>query len=396
MPLALRIRLAVLGAATSLAAALVAPPAAEAAAPGDHSTNARRAQASWAALQRWFAVPDGSGLYREQFPVAAGDGAYSYEWPFSQAHVAALDLTGMSGAHSDAASYVDDLAAHDAAQLHYWTPASTTGLPGFASGAEPPFSSGGDLFYDDNEWVGLQDVQHYLQHGDAASLDQARQIFDLVMSGWDSDPAHADPGGIFWTQAPWSQDRNTVSNMPAAELGLRLYSLTHEQRYLDGALRSYRWTNANLRTPEGLYYDHVDLQGNVEKTIWSYNQGVPVGVNVLLYEVTHDKSYLQEAQRIASAALAYYAQGGRLDAQPPFFNSIFFKNLLLLSSVKSDSAVREALVAYADRLWTQHRDPATGLFRFGDAAGTQMIEQAAVTQVFAVLAWSRGDWSQLY
>ena len=31
---------------------------------------------------------DGSGLYREQYPVEAGDNAYSYEWPFSQVHIA--------------------------------------------------------------------------------------------------------------------------------------------------------------------------------------------------------------------------------------------------------------------------------------------------------------------
>ena len=57
---------------------------------------ARRAERTYAALREYFATAH--GLYREQYPVAADDRAYSFEWPFSQAHVAALDLTGMAGA----------------------------------------------------------------------------------------------------------------------------------------------------------------------------------------------------------------------------------------------------------------------------------------------------------
>lgn len=82
----------------------------------------------------------------------------------------------------------------------------------------------------------LLDVQCYLTDRDPVALGTAKQIFDLVDSGWDSDPKHASPGGIFWIQASWSTDRNTVSNMPAAELGVRLYQITGTTSYLDWAL----------------------------------------------------------------------------------------------------------------------------------------------------------------
>jgi len=354
-------------------------------------SDAQRAQSGYAALQRYLAVHDGSGLYHEQYPVAAGN-AYSYEWPYSQVHVAALDLTGMAGVGS---RYRPALEAHDSAQLHYWSAAGSTGLPGFASGAEPPYGPGGDFFYDDNEWVGLQDVQHWAMYHDSASLSQAQELFRLVESGWDSDASHADPGGVFWTQAPWSSDRNTVSNMPAAELGLRLYQITGEREYLDWSLRMYRWTNTYLQGPDGLFWDHLSLQGTVDQTIWSYNQGVPVGVNVLLYEVTHERRYLDEAVRIAMAAQSYFA-GDKLDAQPPFFNSIYFKNLLLLESVTHGSTYSRAAQAYADRIWATNRDPATGLFHFGGSAATQAIEQAAMVQIYAVLAWPRARDDSLY
>jgi hypothetical protein len=363
------------------------------------SGSRRRAEASWAALQKYFRAADGSGLYHEQHPVQTGDNPYSYEWPFSQAHVAALDLTGMAGV-----GHRDDpvLAAHVRAQRHYWVEKGATGLPGYASYPPPPYSEqAGDIFYDDNEWVGLADVQRHLtghDHGGAALRD-ARRIFALVVSGWDDDPTHAAPGGFFWTQAPWSSDRNTVSNMPAAELGLRLHQITGKRSYRDWALRAYRWTNAHLQRDSGLYDDHLDLQGKVEDTVWSYNQGVPVGVNVLLHAVTGKRRYLDEAERIADAASRWFADPDHaLADQPPFFNSIYFKNLLLLDAATGRSTHRRAMQAWADHVWRHQRDRSTGLFHFDEKAPdrTQLIEQAAMVQVFAVLAWPRSRYRLLY
>jgi len=362
---------------------------------------ARRAERTYAALRRYFATAH--GLYREQHPVAADDRPYSFEWPFSQAHVAALDLTGMVGVGR---RYRDALAAHRRAQQHYWDSAGSTGLPGFASYVTPPYGDGGDFFYDDNEWVALADLQHHGMYGDRASVREASRLFDLVVSGWDDDLSHAAPGGVFWTQAPWSSDRNTVSNMPGAQVGLRLHQLTGRRHHLDWSLRMYRWTNQHLQRPDGLFHDHLNLEGEVEKTVWSYNQGVPVSVNALLYEITGKRRYLDEAVRIADTALAFYAEADedrdqtKLDGQPPFFNSIFFKNLLRLESITGGRRRHRAMEAYAERMWDGKRDPDTGLFDFGADAEvtgrTQMIEQAAMVQILAVLAWPRGRHHLLY
>ncbi|XUL92751.1 glycoside hydrolase family 76 protein [Streptomyces galilaeus] len=384
-------RRVMIGSGLAALTATAVTPAASAAERPSSAKALSRAREAYSALRRHFDTTDGSGLVREQIPAAGGDNPYSYEWPFSQVHIAALDLTAVDG------EFEPELSRRAAAQEHYWKPGGgTTGLPGYASYPVAPYGSGGDMFYDDNEWVGLAKVQRHLQAGDTAALTRAKEIFALVRSGWDTDSGHAAPGGVFWTQADWSHDRNTVSNMPGAQLALRLHQITGEADYLDWAKRFYEWTNTHLQSPNGLYWDHLDLQGTVEKTIWSYNQGVPVGVAVLLYQVTRDRAHLREAERVAAAAYAYYVTQGRLFTQPVFFNSIFFKNLLLLEAVTGKDVYHRAMAEYADQVWDTMRDPATGLVHFDTAGGTQAIQQAALAQLYAVLAWPRAKWRTLY
>jgi len=366
-------------------------------APDSAAGPAERAQSWYASLQKRFAANDGSDLYREYYPARASDNRYSFEWPFSQVHIAALDLAAIPG--PEGSRYQRALAREMAAQQHYWSDTSRTGVGGYLSGVSPPLGRGDDLYYDDNEWVGLAAVQHWLFFHDDRSLTTARRIFALVRTAWDDETGHPAPGGLFWTQKPSNHDRNTVSNMPAAELGLRLAQITHDPSYFKDALRYYRWTNRNLQRPDGLYEDHLDLKGIVNRHIWSYNQGVPVGVNVLLYQQTGDAHYLAEAQRIADASYRYFIDEKRIDDQPAPFNAIYFKNLLLLEAVTGDHRYSAAMRAYADRMWRSRRDGRTGLLKPASGRAPrryQLIDQAAMVQIGAVLAWTPADYSHLY
>jgi uncharacterized protein YyaL (SSP411 family) len=359
-----------------------------------HRTHVERAVASYEAMQEHLYVDDGSGLYLERFPRHAGDRPYSYEWPFSQAHVATLDLTGMPG--RTGRQFVDDLADRERGQEHFWNAdGGTTGLPGYDSYARAPYGDGGDMFYDDNEWVALAKVQQYLATGDDAALARAEEIFELVVSGWDTDPSHPAPGGVFWTQADWSSDRNTVSTMPGAQLATRLFMITGEQRYLDWAERMVEWTDAHLLAPNGLYWDNIKLDGTIDERHFSYNQGVPVGTYTLLYEATGDGAYLRKAESIARASYRYFVTEGRLHDHEVFFNSIWFKNLLLLESVTGGTRYRDAMEDYAERQWREVRDPETGLFPVHGET-TELLDQAAMVQIYATLAWPRGQASILY
>jgi len=379
-------RLWYLGLAFVVAVVSVAYSSSDTDARSGQEKNLRRAIASYEAMQRYLYLPDVK-LYKEQYPEQPGQNPYSYVWPFSQAMAATIDLAGI---RKIGAQYKDDVGDRLEGVELYWN--NTTTPPGYDSYVRPPLGWGGDKFYDDNEWIALEQVQWYRMTGDQQALARAKQVFDLVVYGWDNDPTHPCPGGVFWTQASWSRDRNTVSNAPGAELGLHLYEITGDRYYFDWAKRMYDWVNTCLLAPNGLYWDHIDLAGNIEKTQWSYNQGTMIGASVLLYRITGDSQYLRRAEAIADAALEYYGGAGRLYRQDPPFNAIFFKNLLLLESINHDKRYRKMMQDYADEMWRSARDPETGLFVFEATKPTSLLYHAAMVQIYATLAWSPQDY----
>ena len=353
------------------------------------ATAAARAAQTYAAMQQYLYRNDATSLYHERYPVQSGDNPYSYVWPLSQAYTATVDMALLGG-------YQSDVQARDAALAHYYssrgespnvgvTPVQPS-LPGYDSYVDPPLGGSGDKYYDDNDWIGLASIEQYQQDGDQAALARAQAIFNLAVSGWDTNTSHPAPGGVFWTEGSLSQDRNTVSTMPSAELGLRLYQATRDPNDLASAQRMYNWVYTNLRDPsDGLYWDHINLAGQVNTAKWTYNQGVPIGVNVLLYQVTGNRTYLQRAEQIANAALRHFGSSA-LFQQPAVFDAIYFRNLLLLYQVDQNPAYAAAVVNYGDTAWTSHRDASTGLFHFGGSTSTSLLDQAAMTRIYAVLA----------
>jgi glycosyl hydrolase family 76 len=339
-----------------------------------------RAEQAYTSLKDHFDA--GQGLLLEEYPNEQ-DNPYSYIWPYSQA---AIGVETLAGVPARGREYDADSRRRIATYEKYWNDGPQP--PGYDSYLRPPLGHGGDKFYDDNEWIALELIQHHKRTGSKASLAKAKELFQLVLHGWDTDPSHPCPGGVFWTQATWSNDRNTVSTGPGAELGLHLYLLTRDKTYLTWAKRMYDWVNGCLLAPNGLYWDHIDLAGNIEKTQWSYNQGVMLGASTLLYKATGERKYLNRAKAIADAALEFYGTDDRLWKQPPRFNAILFKNLLILDNESHDPAYKKTFKDYAERAWNEARDPETGLYHFVDGP-VQLLEQAAPVQINALLAWPR-------
>ena len=346
-----------------VAATLSVP--AVAAAPIASNANASRAIQAYRAMQRYL-FDARSGSYREG--VGKRPGAHA--WPISQAIAATIAVARLPGA--------DPGIARGARRR-------IERLEDLRSGAVYTASAGGSVYYDDNEWIAQDLLDADAAWRDATARQRAAEIFDAVVRAWDSDPSHPCSGGIVWTEAPSNDDRNTVTTANGALLGLRLHALTQRSRLLHWSQRMLNWLDRCMLAPNGLYWDHIDANGVVDYTHWSYNQGSLIGADVLLYRQTHDADALARAEALADATLAYFA-GPKLASEPPEFAAIFFRNLLALAAIDGRSQYIDAAQAYADAAWAQ-RDARTNLASFGRPV--RLLEQAAIVQIYSALATAR-------
>jgi hypothetical protein len=375
--------------------------------PGLHG-NPARALLAFQAMQQSFYIP-GTGLYEGE--------PYSYLWPFSQALAATVSVANIPGQAASAASTDShELKARIVGLQKYWgapTPVAGQGTgeqpeseehgegsePAEAAGIAPPalpsfngevVPPGGASYYDDNEWVGIELARLYKLHHEAAMLEKAEQIMAFVMAGWQANPKLACPGGIPFSDSPSNTERNTVTDGPAAELGVQLYRLTGDATYLQFAEQAYEWVRTCLRSPSELYYDHIRLHGVIDTTLWSYNQGSMIGAGTLLYQVTGNSAYLYEARQTAKAALAYFTIP-RLLSENPFFPSVYFRNLLYLDAVTHDPPGPKLAQEYVNSVWV-HQRLSDSLFAFGSPPSTQLLDQAAVVQIYALLSTPAGTY----
>jgi len=357
------------------------------------------------------------GLYRRDGSLRLTRVA-GHLWPTARALAAAVDLLGirrdlLAGLDVEAA-----VVAHLDAIERYWD----------AGGAPPAYASdvigsrlGGDRYYDDNAWVGLALVQFERLRPGGGWLARADQLFEFAASGWDARLDAPSPGGVFWVEqgtgtGARNHDRNTVSNAPNAELGLHLAELTagsSEARRYARAHDMYDWVNISLDAGRaagepgtGLFWDKLRGDGTIDRTLWTYNQGSMIGANVVRARDSGSAEGgdaggaggagdLARAEAIADKALRHY--GSAYDRQPPAFNAILFRNLLLLSAATADiglrQRIREAMGTYADAAWTIARDR-HDRFRFARGRAT-LLDQSAMVQVFALLAWDPDDYVKL-
>ena len=330
--------------------------------------NANRAAVAFGAMQGAFFDPR-VGLYRD----IEGQSGPATAWPYSQALSATIALSNVPRLGR---RFVAVARKRVSALSHYARP---DGAYAAAAGGSS------DVYFDDNEWIALDLLAWHDRTGDRRSLAVARQLFRLVVEGWDNDASHPCPGGVFWTTAAGNHDRNTVTTATGALVATRLAEATGEQTYVRWARRMLAWVERCMAGPDGLLWDHIDLGGRVDRTYWSYNQGTAIGAYVLLYRLKRDVAALRRADELAAKSLAHFDSDPR-GKEPPFFLAIFFRNLLALDRVEHRHRYRQAAQAYADSVWSELRDRRTGLFSFRGAGPERLLEQAAVVQLYASLA----------
>ncbi len=349
---------------------------------------AERAVLAYEAMQQNFYVPS-AGLYK-------GEPEYSFLWPFSQALAASVSVAHIPGQQVSLEGGLRALAAGLQVYASSPPPGETTATGAstattarsFDDVTAPPVGPGGDSYYDDNEWVGIELARMYELDHSSAALTQAEQIMAFVMAGWQTAGPEGQPlpcaGGVPFSNAPTNTQRNTVTDAPAAELGVQLYRITREVRYLQFAEQAYGWVRQCLLEPGDLYADHVELDGTVQHTEWSYNQGAMVGAGALLYQATHEGAYLYEARQTAKAALAHYPYS-RLSSENPFFVEVYFRNLMYLDSLTHDPPGAGPAREYAYYAWLRHR-LSDNLFAYGSPPTAELLGQAALVQIYALLS----------
>jgi hypothetical protein len=334
---------------------------------------AEQAAAAWAPLARDVVL--GPRWWRPVTVVVDGPGAGARRagiWAGGQLLAAALDGLVAGVVEREAVERLVDALEPYRHGLGY------AALPG-----------GNERYFDDNAWVGLDFFQaaRILVRDDL--LDRARGVLTFLHTGMRD-------GGVYWLEGG-PPTRHTCSTGPTAELALRLALAGDAHARTIGA-EARGFLDGTLRRDDGLYADHIHDDGTVDPTIWSYNQGTPVGAAALWFRLTGETAAVDAARATADAALDHFGGDDRLWTQPPAFNAIFFRNLLLFDALAGYPPALPALVGYLDRVWAEARQPATGWFSEGgigryEQGGT--LDQAGIAQLFALAAWPRDRWADI-
>jgi hypothetical protein len=342
--------------------------------------NPARALSAFEAMQRYYYIR-GSGLYSGE--------PFSFLWPFSQALAATVSMANVPHLPISLApelharliglrSYLDANNSGAPAETY------TSTLAAFDGTAAPPTGPGGAKYYDDNDWVGIELARVYKQTHNPGALGYAEGIMAFEMAGYSTDPTLACPGGIPFSNTSENTDRNTVTTAPAAELGVQLYKITGNVQYLRFAETAYNWVRTCLLQPDNLYADHIRQHGMIDTTFYSYNQGTMIGAGALLYQATGNSAYLFQARQTAQAAREYFTPE-RLGAENPFFPSVYFRGIMYLDSITHDPPGPKIAQAYVDYAW-QNLRLSDNLFVAGSPASAQLLDQAAIVQIYALLS----------
>ena len=240
-----------------------------------------------------------------------------------------------------------------------------------------------ERYYDDNQWVGIAAIDAYQRTKKTAYLQKADEIYRFMMTGFDT----AGGGGLYWREGSLST-KNTCSNGPGVVLALQLYKATKQQHYLDTALLLYNWTNSRLLAPEGVYYDNIRLpSGRIDKHFYTYNAGTMLQSAVLLYEISKDKKYLKEANKIAESAYNIFYKDGRWPGNY-WFNAVLLRGYVALLPYNNDRKYLDAFVNDSNAIWEKEADSNKLV---GKKEKKNLLDQSALLEMYARLAKYNGE-----
>jgi rhamnogalacturonyl hydrolase YesR len=241
-------------------------------------------------IQKSFLMPDGKLYYLEINTTEKPHPCWIWD--------ASIQLQALStAARMEPGKYLPIVNRYATALGSYQT--MYHGRPGFDVNPPPKPS---DRYYDDNAWMAWAFLEAYEVTHDRQHLELALVAYNFAISGEDDKLG----GGIYWHEDK-TETKNTCSSGPTMVASLMLYKITGERRYLATAKRLYEWTRSRMQDSDGLIFDHITVpEGKVQGAKVSYNCGTMIKAACMLYEITNDKKYLDEAERMAKASEARF------------------------------------------------------------------------------------------
>lgn len=247
-----------------------------------------------------------------------------------------------------------------------------------------------DRYYDDNVWIALDLCDYYQLTKEEKWLNKALDLYRFIYSGWSEDLG----GGIFWCETK-KESKNTCSNAPSIVLGVKLYRITKDKKYLDKAIETYNWTKRNLCDPtDNLYWDNKSLNGHISKAKYAYNSGQMIQAGALLYQETNNKQYLIDAQQTATSTDNFFRTKAdkllpnmKVHRDMAWFNVILYRGLKELSIIDHNTSYADALRDNALHAWNNYKDKNGLIDRdwsgFGNETYKWLLDNACLIELFA-------------
>lgn len=363
--------------------------------------NQQKAVATLDSLYKYYSVPN-TNLLRENYPfndkykagyLASEEQAnipnqYSYLWPFSGTFSAVNVL--FEATKDKKYNQILDGKVLDGLDEYFDTERAPAAYASYINTA--PQS---DRFYDDNVWLGIDFTDVYAMTKNAKYLDKAKLIWKFIESGMDDKLG----GGIYWCEQK-KGSKNTCSNAPGSVYAFKLFMATKDSTYFHQGKFLYEWTKKNLQDPtDNLYFDNIGLSGNIGRAKFPYNSGQMLQSAALLYKLTGDKAYLDDAQAIAKSAYDYFfedfetPQGEKfrlLKNSDVWFIAVMQRGFIELYHLDNDRTYIDAFQKSLDYAW-EHTRADNGLFN-KDWKGIKkddtkwLLTQAAMVEMYARMA----------
>ena len=229
----------------------------------------------------------------------------------------------------------------------------------------------------------------------------------LIDHGWDETCG----GGVHWKELnEHTTSKHSCSTGPTAVMGCKMYQATQEQEYLDWAIKCYDYMLDVLQDKsDHLFYDNVrpnkddpNLPGDLEKNKYSYNSGQPLQAACLLYKITGEQKYLDEAYAIAESCHKKWFMPYRskelnltfniLAPGHAWFNTIMCRGFFELYSIDNDRKYIDDIEKSMIHAWSSSCHQGNNLLNDDDLRGGttktswEILHQGALVELYARLA----------